>query len=61
VKPPGGLHAVSGLAQAVALARDLAPDRGCVLLSPGAPSFSHFRDFQDRGDTFAKFAGIEKA
>ncbi len=60
VKPPGGLHAVPGLAQAVALARDLVPARGCILLSPGAPSFPHFRDFQHRGDAFAQCAGIEK-
>ena len=60
VKPPGGLHAVENLQQAVALARTLVPANGSILLSPGAPSFPHFRDFEDRGKQFAGFAGIEK-
>ena len=60
VEPAGGLHAVDGLSQAVALAQNLVPDNGCILLSPGAPSFPHFRDFEDRGDQFANYAGIEK-
>jgi len=59
VKPPGGLHSASGLKSAVALAKTLVPENGCVLLSPGAPSFPHFRDFEDRGDQFAAYAGIE--
>ena len=29
------------------------PD-GVVLLSPAAPSFGHFRDYRDRGETFAR-------
>lgn len=60
VEPPGGLHAAEGLSQAVALAQNLVPENGCILLSPGAPSFPHFRDFEDRGDQFACYAGIEK-
>lgn len=61
VEPEGGLYQVEKLADAVALARTLAPGNGCILLSPGAPSFPHFRDFEDRGNQFKKFAGIEKS
>lgn len=60
VEPSGGLHAVDDLSQAVALAQTLVAGKGYVLLSPGAPSFPHFRDFEDRGDQFASHAGIEK-
>jgi UDP-N-acetylmuramoylalanine--D-glutamate ligase len=60
VEPLGGLHTVENLLQAVALAQTLVPDKGSILLSPGAPSFPHFRDFEERGDQFAKHAGIEK-
>jgi UDP-N-acetylmuramoylalanine--D-glutamate ligase len=58
VSPEGGLHAVSDLAGAVSLAAKLAPEKGCVLLSPGAPSFPHFRDYQDRGEQFIKLSGF---
>jgi UDP-N-acetylmuramoylalanine--D-glutamate ligase len=60
IEPSAGLHQVDNLADAVALARTLAPEKGCILLSPGAPSFPFFRDFEDRGNQFKKFAGIEK-
>ena len=59
LKPEGGLHAVSGLKQAMALAQQLVPDKGCILLSPGAPSFPHFRDYEDRGDQFRRLAGLD--
>jgi len=58
VSPAGGMHAAKDLREAVALAVQLAPENGCVLLSPGAPSFPHFRDFEDRGDQFRKFSGF---
>jgi len=61
VEPKGGLHQSARLADAVSLARTLVPERGCILLSPGAPSFPHFRDFEDRGHQFRKYAGIEKS
>ena len=60
IQPQGGLHQVTSLAEAVALARELVPENGCVLLSPGAPSFPHFRDFEDRGNQFKTLSGIEK-
>ena len=61
VKPEGGLHALARLSDAVALAQKLVPEQGCILLSPGAPSFPHFRDFEERGKQFQKYAGIEKS
>ena len=61
VKPEGGLHALDGLADAVHLAQKLVPKKGCILLSPGAPSFPHFRNYEERGNQFKKYAGIEKS
>ena len=58
VKPEGGLHALPGLREAVLLAQTLVPDNGCVLLSPGAPSFPHFVNFEDRGRMFKRYAGL---
>lgn len=61
VEPPGGLHEAQDLQHAVQLAQKYVPEDGCVLLSPGAPSFPHFRDYEDRGKQFARFAGVEKS
>jgi UDP-N-acetylmuramoylalanine--D-glutamate ligase len=44
------------LAEAVALARSLAGPAGVVLLSPAAPSYDHYRDFEERGRRFAELA-----
>ena len=57
--PEGGLHTASSLHEAVSLAEQLVPRKGCILLSPGAPSFPHFRDYEDRGEQFAGFSGFE--
>ncbi len=56
LQPPGGMHFAQDLGQAVALAARVTPVEGVVLLSPGAPSFPHFRDFQQRGERFAAAA-----
>jgi len=58
VEPEGDIHAVSNLRAAVALAEKLVPEKGHILLSPGAPSFPHFRDYVDRGEQFKKFSGF---
>jgi len=40
------VHSVGTLAEAVALARRISPDDTAVLLSPAAPSYDQFRDFE---------------
>jgi UDP-N-acetylmuramoylalanine--D-glutamate ligase len=40
------------ISAAVGLARALARPGGVVLLSPAAPSYDHFRDFEERGELF---------
>ncbi len=52
---------VATLAEAVALARSAAMPGDTVLLSPGAPSFDQFRDYADRGCSFAAMAGFDPA
>ncbi len=49
----------STLDEAVTLARDITPLSGCILLSPGAPSFDQFHDYADRGRHFADLAGFD--
>lgn len=44
------------LAAAVARARALTRPDGVVLLSPAAPSYDHFRNFEERGDRFRELA-----
>jgi UDP-N-acetylmuramoylalanine--D-glutamate ligase len=44
------------LARAVALARLRAKPGGVVLLSPAAPSFDRYRDFEERGERFSALA-----
>lgn len=59
VRPAGGVYEARDLAEAVVLAKKLTPQGGIVLLSPGAPSFPHFRDYRDRGCQFAELCGFE--
>jgi UDP-N-acetylmuramoylalanine--D-glutamate ligase len=59
VRPRGGMHQVANMAEAVLLAKKLSRQGEVVLLSPGAPSFPHFRDYRDRGCQFAGLCGFE--
>lgn len=45
-----------GMEAAVAAAAALAPPGAAVLLSPAAPSFDRYRNFEERGDHFATLA-----
>jgi UDP-N-acetylmuramoylalanine--D-glutamate ligase len=45
-------EAVSTLADAVNVARSLAPQGSTILLSPGTSSFDQFSGYEQRGDAF---------
>ncbi len=47
-------EAVEDLAEAVRLAREVTPSGGVVLLSPAAPSYGRFRNFEHRSEVFAR-------
>lgn len=58
----GLVENLDGLEQAVGRAADLADDGTVVLLSPGAPSFGRYRDFEQRGERFRELvAALEVA
>jgi UDP-N-acetylmuramoyl-L-alanine---L-glutamate ligase len=46
------------LPQAVAKAKVLTPPGGVILLSPASPSYGHFKNFEERGEAFARAAGF---
>lgn len=48
----GRVSIAANMAEAVTAARELTRPGGVVLLSPGAPSFPRFRDFEQRGEAF---------
>ena len=60
VAPEGGVFCTNGLPEAMQVASRLANERDVILLSPGAPSFPRFRDYEDRGQQFAELAGFKK-
>ncbi|HEX4186763.1 MAG TPA: UDP-N-acetylmuramoyl-L-alanine--D-glutamate ligase [Solirubrobacteraceae bacterium] len=48
----------SGMEDAVARARELGRRGAVILLSPAAPSYDHYRDFEDRGERFSALAAL---
>ena len=44
------------LQEAVKLAKELTPTGGACILSPAAASYGYFKNFEERGDVFAKLA-----
>ncbi len=44
----------ASLEEAVAVARDLTPEGGAVLFSPGCSSFDMFRSYEERGEAFSR-------
>jgi len=55
---PPQLYQVPHLKAAVVVAQKITPSGGVVLLSPGAPSYGQFTDYQVRGRAFAAAAGV---
>jgi UDP-N-acetylmuramoylalanine--D-glutamate ligase len=57
--PPAHAIEATGMESAVAVARDLGASGAVILLSPAAPSYDHFRDFEDRGERFRALADVD--
>ena len=56
--PGAWVHLAQSMRDAVDLARRLTPRGGVVLLSPAAPSYGMYRSFVERGEDFARCAGL---
>lgn len=51
-------HTAERLSAAVTKAQDITTAGGVILLSPGAPSFAEFKNFEERGLAFKAAAGL---
>lgn len=49
------IYEVDGLEKAVKVAKDITPKGKAVLLSPAAPSYGFFKNFEERGDKFRDY------
>ena len=54
------VHCAGSMHDAVDLAMRLTPRGGVVLLSPAAPSYGTYRSFIERGEDFARCAGLAR-
>lgn len=52
------VHRAASMREAVDLAKAITPQGGVVLLSPAAPSYGTYRSFIERGEDFARCAGL---
>lgn len=52
--------AAHDLKDAMAKAKKITPEGGIILLSPAAPSYDAFLNFEQRGDFFRRYSGDEK-
>ncbi|VAW06970.1 UDP-N-acetylmuramoylalanine--D-glutamate ligase [hydrothermal vent metagenome] len=52
IDPPVPVIQADDLKNAVAIAQKITPDGGIIMLSPAAPSYDAFRNFEQRGDSF---------
>ena len=52
------VHQTDSLEQAVALARQVTPRGGVILLSPAAPSYGRFTNYEERGNCFRSLCGL---
>ncbi len=51
-------YAALNMAMALELAKRHSAENSIILLSPGAPSYGHYRNFKERGQLFAQLAGF---
>jgi len=52
------LYETNSLEEAIIKAKEITEKNGIILLSPGSPSYGRFKNFAERGDTFAKLSGF---
>lgn len=55
---PVKTHPCHTLKEALEIANSITPKPGTVLLSPAAPSYPHFKNFEDRGNQFKSLINI---
>jgi len=53
------LNESNNLSEAIRLAVANTPTGGVILLSPGAPSYDHFKNYAERGNAFAQLSGFD--
>ena len=58
-KRPNNLYMAASMPEIVALAKQHTPKDGVILLSPASPSYGLFKDFIERGQSFAAECGFK--